>query len=124
MCGGNIDILREDLGSDICTDAEITEIINDVYEKYGYLMDPHAAVGYKCLKSQMPQGGTGIFLATAHPNRATDILEKINRGNLKLPYRISLNFCRRAEAVIPPSYAALKKIMKYYSATGQLQIIS
>lgn len=114
MCGGNIEDLRKDICSDVCTDKEIAEVINDVYSRTGYLLDPHSAVAYKCLKANLPKGKIGVFMATAHPARSIDVLSKINDGKLKLPPALHKNYCCRPEAVIAPSYPALKKYLRYF----------
>ena len=117
LCDGNVEKLRSDISSGVCTDAEITTVINDVYSHTGYLLDPHSAVAYKCLKDTMPKGATGVFMATAHPARSIDALAKINKGNLKLPPVLHKTYCCRPEAVIPPSYAAFKKYLRFFCSS-------
>ena len=47
----------------------------DVYERCGYLLDAHTAVGYLGLKAELEaRGGTGIVLATAHPAKFVDVV--------------------------------------------------
>lgn len=121
LCQGHIDTLRRDIVSDVCTDDEIAEAINDVYARTGYLLDPHSAVAYKCLKAKAPAGATGILFATASPGRSMEILRKINKGGLSLPPRLPVNYCCRPEAVIAPSYPALKKYLNYYSQPRSLR---
>lgn len=121
MCHGSLDELRCDISSDICTDKEIAEVVNDVYGRTGYLLDPHSAVAYKCLKSKLPKGKVGVFMATAHPARSIDVLTKVNNGKLKLPPALHKNYCCRAEAVIAPSYPALKKYLKYFCSPQAIQ---
>lgn len=53
------------------TDEETTETIRAVYERYGYIMDPHTAVGYRALErfrtGHAGQARPGVVLSTAHP---------------------------------------------------------
>lgn len=116
LCHSDLRELRQDISSGVCTDKEIVEVINDVYARTGYLLDPHSAVAYKCLKEQLPKGKIGVFMATAHPARSIDVLSKINNGQFKLPPALPKNYCCRPEAVIPPLYPALKKYLRYYSS--------
>lgn len=58
------------------TDNETRETIKKVYSEYGYILDPHGAVGYLGLKDYMEnQEGTGIFLETAHPYKFKESVE-------------------------------------------------
>jgi threonine synthase len=49
--------------SSTCNDAEISGIIRRTYNKYGYIVDPHTACGFKDLNPER----TSIVLATASP---------------------------------------------------------
>lgn len=118
---GNIQNLRSEILSDTCSDLEIANIINYVYERYGYLLDPHGAVAYKCLKDNKRPGSIGILFATAHPSRSIEVMTQVNRGKLKLPYVIEKTYCCRPEASISPSYPALKKFLKYFSSSNLIQ---
>lgn len=121
LCQGDITLLERDIVSGICTDKEIADTIHDVYEHHGYLLDPHSAVAYNCLKKKKPKGIPGIVFATAHPSRSAEVLMQMDRGRLKLPYIIEKSYCCRPEAMIPPSYAALKKYLKYFNFSNVMQ---
>ena len=45
------------------SDSEIKDLIKEVYEELGYLVDPHTACGLTRWRDRRPQ----IILATAHP---------------------------------------------------------
>lgn len=121
LCHGDIHSLRSEILSDVCTNTEIASTINNVYERSGYLLDPHSAVAYKCLKKKKPNGSIGLLFATAHPSRSIEVMSQINGGNLKLPYVMEKTYCNRPEASIPPSYPALKKYLKYFNCTNIMQ---
>ncbi len=56
------------------TDAEISQIINRVYKKYSYVIDPHTA----CAFSDLSPDKTTVVLATAHPAKFPEtIIEAI-----------------------------------------------
>ncbi|NTU93103.1 MAG: threonine synthase [Chlorobiaceae bacterium] len=63
------------MGSEITgisvTDGETIETIRSVYERSGYIMDPHTAVGYRALeefrRARPGDGYPGVVLSTAHP---------------------------------------------------------
>jgi threonine synthase len=54
---------RDTFTASRCTDAEIPGIIRSVYQKYGYIVDPHTACGFKDLATDRPS----IVLSTASP---------------------------------------------------------
>lgn len=104
------------IASETCSDQDIAVTINDVFNRTGYLLDPHTAVAYHALKRQLPAGASGIVMATAHPSLSTEAIASINGGLIKLPYKLkNTNVCMRPEATIAPTYPALKKYLKFYS---------
>jgi threonine synthase len=54
------------------TDAEIASIIRDVHSKYGYIVDPHTACGFKDLSKDR----TNVVLATAHPAKFPEVIKQ------------------------------------------------
>ncbi|HBX67706.1 MAG: threonine synthase [Balneola sp.] len=58
------------------TDDETRKAIKSVYEKSGYILDPHGAVGFLGLQKYLDKNsGTGIFLETAHPYKFKETVE-------------------------------------------------
>ena len=78
---GDVDAMRRDIIGCRYTDAEVRDTIRRVYERCGYLLDPHSAIGYLGLVGQEGRDGregrAGIFLATAHPAKFAEIVEPI-----------------------------------------------
>ena len=76
----NLDAMRRDVRGIRHTDDDVRETIRQVYERSGYLLDPHGAIGYKGLQSAMSGSGSdriGVFLATAHPAKFAEIVDPI-----------------------------------------------
>ncbi|MFN6946168.1 MAG: threonine synthase, partial [Cytophagaceae bacterium] len=66
----DIDKVRAEVKGKTYTDAQTREAMKMIFDKTGYVMDPHGAVGYLGLTEYLKETGddaTGIFLATAHP---------------------------------------------------------
>ena len=53
------------------TDEQIKKAIADIYSRYGYLSDPHAAVGYL---AYMDSKADGYYLATAHAAKFGEVI--------------------------------------------------
>ena len=85
------------------SDAEIREVVKDVYSKYAYLPDPHGAIGYKALDEDLQDGEIGVFLETAHPAKFTETVEKIiGLGKVPLPGKLA-EFMKGEKLSVPLS---------------------
>lgn len=51
----------------------------------GYLAEPHAAVAAYALEQFIKPGETGLFLATAHPAKFKDCVDKVLKTDIPLP---------------------------------------
>ncbi len=71
-----------------CTDAETEQIVVDL-DRAGYLADPHGAVAYRVLQSNLRDGEQGIFLATAHPAKFREALAPALGREIPLPKSLS-----------------------------------
>lgn len=81
---------RSDMSDDVLgfsfSDSETRNAIYEVREKYGYILDPHGAVGYLGLaKALQPDLSSGIFLETAHPVKFKEVVEPVLEEKIKLP---------------------------------------
>lgn len=95
------------------SDAEIREVVKDVYHKYGYLTDPHGATAYKALDESLQDGEVGVFLETAHPAKFTETVEKIiGLGKVNLPEKLAA-FMKGEKQTVPLSkdFEAFKKYL-------------
>lgn len=90
LCGEDVSALRFEVRGFSCSDEEIKQAIAEIYDKYGYLSDPHSAVGYLATK-QMDVDG--FWLSTAHAAKFGEVVEPSAGVAPELP--VSL-----AEAVI------------------------
>ena len=72
LYGGDLEAVRRDITGSVHDDVEVKATIKDVYDRAGYLLDPHSAIGYLGIKRSK-----GIFLATAHPAKFSEIVEPI-----------------------------------------------
>ena len=83
-----------DISADIvgfrCSDAEIRETMKQVYLEENYMLDPHGAVGYRALQSEMKDGEVGVFFETAHPAKFTETVESVlGKGTVALPEKLA-----------------------------------
>lgn len=72
ILGDEVPAIKDTLSAVSVTDEETIATMKAVYEKTGYVLDPHGAVGYKALDDS---GTRGIFLETAHPVKFDSVKE-------------------------------------------------
>ncbi len=114
VCGGDVSKLRAYMSADSCDDAALADTIRETYSKYHYLMGPHSAISYYCLKHNLPADKVGIFLATAHPSRSADSVIKIigeGESSLHLKTKHRINCGKSKETFLAPTYPALRKYL-------------
>ena len=60
--------------------------MQDLYENFSYISDPHGAVGYLGLQKYCENNPEvyGVFLETAHPVKFLDVVEKAIKTKKRL----------------------------------------
>ena len=72
-------------------DEQTKSSMLEVFKKTHYVMCPHTAVAYEGLqkyRQEYPDDFTGIFLATAHPAKFLDLVEKTLESPIHIPERL------------------------------------
>lgn len=110
--------IRSNLSGRYYTDKQTRQAIRDLYKNYGYLSDPHSAVGYLGLKDELKelaganQGSkTGIFLGTAHPVKFYEEVEKIINKKISLPKQLEGIFDKEKRFSIIRNYRQFKDFL-------------
>ena len=67
---------------------EILKVIKNVYEKFEIILDPHTAIGYGAF-DKVNIKGNNIVLATAHPCKFPEAIEKAINLKVELPKEIA-----------------------------------
>ncbi|WP_439185677.1 threonine synthase [Carboxylicivirga taeanensis] len=68
--------------------AHIFSTISEVFADYNYVLDPHGAIAYYALTQQKEPDTHGIFLATAHPAKFPETVEKMIDQTVEQPARL------------------------------------
>ncbi len=115
LCGGDAQALRRELAGYRFDDRQTLEAIRLVEEESGYLMDPHAAVGYLGLVEELkrhPPGATGVFLATAHPAKFQEVVERATGRPVELPDRLARLLKREKKSIsVAANFEAVKEVL-------------
>jgi len=105
--------LKEKMKAVSVSDEITAETMRKVFQKYGYVLDPHGAVGFYALAKYLEKnpGKKGFFLETAHPVKF-DSVEKITGTYGEMPESVKDLFSRPKQSVeIEANYEDLKEIL-------------
>ena len=72
-----------------CDDAQTLATMADVYRQSGLLIDPHTAVGLSAARQQGPSDVPVVTLATAHPAKFPDAVERATGVHPELPEHLA-----------------------------------
>lgn len=100
-------------------DAEIAQIIKEVYSKYGYIADPHTACGFAPALSPLSGSGSGgkeIVLATAHPAKFPDTIEAAIGQDSTHPSLEALKSREIVKHSVEPTPEAIKAFMRAHAS--------
>ncbi|HZR26854.1 MAG TPA: threonine synthase [Vicinamibacterales bacterium] len=99
-----VDAMRRDVSGCAFTDEDVRLTIRDVFERRGYLLDPHSAIAYRGLN-----GRPGIFLATAHPAKFAEVVEPIIGRPVEKPAALAHALAKPRHVIrITASYDAVR----------------
>ncbi|MGB8703627.1 MAG: threonine synthase [Gillisia sp.] len=107
------DSLKNCVSSYSFSDEETRRAIKEVYEKSGYIMDPHGAVGYlglRCFLKEQP-GFYGSFLETAHPVKFLETVEEVINEKINIPSSISELLDKEKKSISIKTYEDLKNYL-------------
>jgi threonine synthase len=95
-------------------DAQTLATIARFHRETGELIDPHTAVGLSAAEAKRQRGEVLVCLATAHPAKFPDAVEKATGVRPALPARLSDLFAREEHyQVLPNDLAAVKDFISY-----------
>lgn len=93
-------------------DEQTRAAMRELYEKTGYILEPHAAIAWKVLQQHLKEGETGIFLGTAHPAKFKEVVDSTLGISLPLPDTLAQKAQLRSQTqLIDPDYSTLKELM-------------
>jgi threonine synthase len=115
MYGESFEALRCDIVGAAFDDETVLAEIRDVWQRHGYLLDPHGAIawlGLREVRATEPGSGPGVFLATAHPAKFREVVEPAIGQAIPLPPPLAEAIKRpRHSEHLPVDYPVLKKLL-------------
>lgn len=101
------------------SDEVTRQTIGKIYNEYGYLMDPHTAIGYQAVKKYQrsatgyfgePNASPYVILSTAHPAKFGDVIEPVINNKVSIPDRLATCLDKKKQSIsMKNEYDQLKK---------------
>ncbi|WP_020176684.1 threonine synthase [Methyloferula stellata] len=117
--------IRAEFDAASANETETTAEIARVYQETGSLVDPHTAVGvHAARKALAAKPGTPVIaLATAHPAKFPDAIEKATGERPALPAHLADLFERKERfAILPNDQAAVESFIRSHSRIPSTQV--
>jgi threonine synthase len=112
---GDLEAIRRDVIGLAYDDARIVAEIGNVYQRHGYLLDPHSAIAWLALQDVLPTepGAPGVFVATAHPAKFREVVEPAIGKPVPLPPVLAEAIARPRHAIsMDVEYASLAEFLR------------
>jgi threonine synthase len=94
LCNGSYDAMADEIKGYWCNDEMILAAIKEINDLYGYVSDPHSAVGYLAVKKYSVEG---FWLSTAHAAKFCEIIEMAAVQEPELPSGLALAMNKERE---------------------------
>ena len=96
---GDLAAMRKVISTASHTDDEVRGAIAELYKKYGYVADPHTAIGYLGAAEARRAAGApcALFLATAHPAKFREVVEPVIGKPVPLPDALAETLARKKD---------------------------
>jgi threonine synthase len=111
----DLDRMKRDISSISISDEDTLAEIRRTYDRTGYVLDPHTAVGVAAARSfqlPSPTGPPVIVAATAHPAKFPRVTEKAIGKQIALPPPLQEALSRpKISTRVPAEYSALKEVL-------------
>jgi len=101
---GNREAMHRVISEEVVNDRDTLETISRVKKEFGYLMDPHTAVGYLGARRYLekhPGSGPIVTLSTAHPGKFVEVVRDATGESPRLPAALEaiMNLPKSAELI-------------------------
>jgi threonine synthase len=115
LSGGVLDEIKQVVKGYFTDDAQTKKRMAEVYEKTGYIMCPHTAVGYDGLlqyKNECVEKFTGVVLSTAHYAKFLPTVKSVIGEKVPVPLRLSELLDKEKKSILLGSdFEGIKKFL-------------
>ena len=107
--------IKVDISSWSFPDKDTKESIRNMQNEFGYLIDPHTAVGVLGLikyRNETNSKTKGVVLSTAHPGKFADVIEPIIGNKTALPESLQIAMKKEINSIkMPKQFSDLKEYL-------------
>lgn len=99
---GDLLSIRQEIDGVSFTDEQTEKAMQEVFSKYGYLLDPHGAVGYLGLQNYLQKNSSklqGVFLETAHPAKFAEDVLRITGQKVAIPKNLQETLSKEKQTI-------------------------
>jgi threonine synthase len=118
LCRNRLEYVQREIWGHGATDEETLSAMKFVYERFGYIADPHTAVGvlgWEAYRREHPEPAQGLVLATAHPAKFGDVVARAIGTAPPLPERLAACLQRsKLSQPISSNYDDFKQFLLAY----------
>jgi len=111
----DLSAMRREIWGCTATDDETLQAMKSVHERFGYLTDPHTAVGILAFERFLKQRNApsqGIVLGTAHPGKFRDAVARATGVSIPLPEPLAAPLALPKQSIaLPNTFEALKQFL-------------
>ena len=113
MYANDLTEFEKDFSSYSFTDEETKVAMKTIYDSFGYVAEPHGAVGYLGLKKEMKNKpeSIGFLLETAHPIKFLDEVEPLLGMKITIPNQIESVMNKEKVSIKISSYEHFKSYL-------------
>ncbi len=116
LYANNLQEMQRDITSVSITDDETLTEMRHTYDRCGYVLDPHTAVGVAAARKVRQSGSfiePTIVAATAHPAKFPEVVAKALSTSIPLPRQLEEAMSRPKQAVrIPADYRRVTELLR------------
>jgi threonine synthase len=115
LCRNRLEYVQKEIWGHGATDEETLTAMKMLHDRFGYIADPHTAVGvlgWEAYRREHPEPAQGLVLATAHPAKFADVVKKAIGTAPPLPERLAA-YLKRDKLSLPisSSYDEFKQFL-------------
>ncbi|MCU1316449.1 MAG: threonine synthase [Candidatus Acidoferrum typicum] len=115
LCRNRLENVQKEIWGHGATDEETLAAMKMLHDRFGYIADPHTAVGvlgWEAYKREHPEPAQGLVLATAHPAKFADVVKTAVGTAPPLPDRLAA-YLKRDKLSLPisSSYDEFKQFL-------------
>ena len=105
LCRNRLEYVQREIWGHGATDEETLSAMKSLHQRFNYIADPHTAVGvlgWEAYKREHPEPAQGLVLATAHPAKFADVVQRAIGVAPPLPDRLAA-YLQRTKLSLPTS---------------------